>query len=517
MNVEQLKRKNEIAEAYLQEYTELIDKISEPYADDPLWWATPLSSRNIHLDNTYDIICTELLNKEQSDSVEKPCNKKKSIVEYPIIRTLYVLYWFNKYHKQKKIIKGKTGRYFGKSSILICSPRELVEFKGNGFQNRFYPGIEGYLPDGVLFIDRPYGVTKEEIKGVISGVGSFRDHVLASLETRYKDIFEIFRYIRLCRRAKVRNAIIGGIDVSPIVNESLVSGAYNTLSWEGVLRGVSMSRMVKAYEAECVIDYYEGQTYSNAMFARVRRENPSVKTVAYTYGLMGETAIHMSPSNMQVNKKGAAEIYAIQGRYWESYIKRFSDGVNCAVGPAFRHQAVYEDVKDVEEEKNSILVVLSYEETASTKMLRAVSGAVKETSDKRLLIKNHPSNSEHTLLSYGIDKSEFAGIQYEFVNGNMSELIDRSENVILTVTSTTFDVLIKGKNTICYVDGDGIMDLFVPKDMYRYLHIAYNAEDIAEGLKQKTGMTESERRDYLERSYTPLGKDTMKEFIDSIK
>ena len=552
---EQTVRLNEIALERMPLYTNMIDSASKAYHENPFWWSTPLSSRNVYISHSFYRICLVLLLMEQ---IQKNCKEiivpsegVKSVLQSYLDKQIYIRvkksFWSHKARVYDGVMNGRLTSYlslyrrlcicntivkrnrglfrtdvFSEEDLtLVVCPRIISEFSGGVFVDRYLNGIAALEQRKVVFLDAMVYSNIGEIPVLVKGISREQNHFPIELFVEKRDIKRAMEYQRFCRSIRLERCEINGIDVRAILYEDLKEGIRNDNAVSSYIRAKAINNLIDCFgtNPKCIIEWYEGQPCSNGMWAFLRRWHPEVLSVAYTYGPLGKNEMQVCPSAAQIEYKAVPEIFAVHGTAWEKVINRFTGTVRSTTAPSFRYGEVFDEEYSIgEAERNSILVVLSLYKEESRSMLEGLAAVVERfIVDAHIYIKNHPGNKDNSIADYNVDERRFAKCRVDYVDADIMSAVVGKNYIITTTTTSMLPMILSGAKVIVYNPVGTILNLCVPDEIIEDVNIAYSSRDILNYFEYGLRTVSAERsRRIRDLCYTRADEETTKAFFETI-
>lgn len=544
----QTKRLNELYSEYSMLYTEYIDEIANENKDSIFWSATPLGSRDCFLSNTLRNICLlrmciDEVNDNEIGVVFVNDTALKTAITSNVGHTINVIVRHKKISFRKIVrrilnfqlfcIIRLCFRYIRKinmtrklsaepeicdeETVVFCSYRELSEFSDKHFSDRYFTGLSNLTSQSIIFLDSPYYSSWTEGEELIKRITHLKNHVLVGQMIKYTDIAEIMRYWLYCNTLKLGTRRFDGMIVNSLLEDDIKRGAVCDNACYGILRGKAIGRLIDRYDhrIKAVVEWYEGQPSSNAMFTILRKNHPDVLTVAYTYGPIGETDLQTPPSNGQLDNKTTAEVFAVHGREWEAEITRFTDKACVVAAPSFRFASLYGKMlnQDEDVEPNSLLAVLPMDRSVMNEFIEVLTEALSVVDGKKLYIKEHPSYDGDSK-----DTGLYMKAKATYLHGSLNEAIRNKETVVACETTSFSNIVLNGIRCICYVPRGHLISTYTPKRLRKSLKMVFSAEEMVDALRKitKDHLSDAELNNIRYNSFSITDRDSVDNFLDKI-
>lgn len=534
----QTRKLNKIAKDYAEKYTELIDNLSEKYGTDDFWWYTMLVSRNTQLCDCFQNIClTKLVfdeiqsgrrkirinlpaiskvlkrNNIRFEAIGHPRFKIKDVVKR-FAKVPYALYSYLKF--VKKIFTGRTRgvekiEYLKTCTTLVDTYLLASEFSGNTFKDRYFPGLCGENVKFLAVLEYSSGADGRKLA---ERAASLENYFNVNNWCTQADFREMFSYARWCLHLHIEKAMIDGIDYSPIFEEALIKELSLGNAFLGILKGNIINRFISEQRVpiHMVVGWYEGQPCSNAMFYKIRKQNPQIVTIGYVQPVQ-ENNLGQVPAKGQYQAGACPEYYAIQGKAWIESIRRFEIQTKYVIAPSFRYQNVFVTPQK-RGKRSGVLVVLPYEKNICQQLILDFICVGERLNGLEVHFKNHPRDEKRQLIDY-VPNVTFPKT-FDIIKGKLPELSYASAFVVVCETSSSLENMLTGTPVILYASNAGLLNTSVPEIYQKYLPIAYDADDLFNFLTTdgSTSLNDELIETIRNDCFTSVNEDTIRTFIE---
>lgn len=544
---------NRIAESYRLKYTKFIDRLSDIYGKSEFWWDTPLASRNIYLCSCFKDICIlrlalNLLERYRPDVLIVPdiviktaimdslhtSNTKvivkavkKSSIKEGLKSNCLLLGAVQVFRLKKKLrfIKNYKREFMdwnfqGKEAVIVSTPRIPYEVKKGRLYDRYFSGLKENSCENLLFFAHCSFSNQSEGARLLDMLLHRDDTVCFERYIRKEDFHEVYKYLYWMAKINVKKAFFDRMNVTAIVKAAVKNGCAFENTAVGILMGNVLCRLTGEHglKVRKLVEWYEGQASSNAMIRRFRKRYPQIPTAAYVLSPCGENNLGLYPSVKQRKKNIVPEYFAVQGPPWAASVRQFDRHVKCIPAPSFRFQNVFyaETVFEEGEKRKGILLVLPYQCDSARRMLEEVSAAVRNTGPQHIYVKNHPVRAGMKIKDYGIKEGAFANCRVTYVTSNLSEAAAGREMAVLSMTTSSLEVLMTGIRVISYIPPGELTYLCVPEKLASDINIAFNARDIEDYIRKKKGLPEKTAERVRNECFIEVNRETVKNFLDLI-
>lgn len=290
----------------------------------------------------------------------------------------------------------------------------------------------------------------------------------------YDSLFFI-KYIIKCYFFSKKKYIFDGIDISPLIKESLMnfSGMLNTFcdykSFDRLTRKIKINRLVI---------WYEARPMDNAMAMIYRRNNPEGKCIGYMGYPLSEYFLGQKITVEQQRQNACPNIMAVTGENYINEIIEFNPDVKVITAPCLRNR--YYKVKRVPHDKFTILVAVSYYVEDAQLMIGIINEYCNIREDIDVRIKMHPSNIAYSIEDY-YKKSLYFTPKY--VSGKLLDCAIDADIVFTARSASSMEIICGGIPLICLCRPGELQETSIAKDVNTNLYsIIYNSEDFIKAV-----------------------------------
>lgn len=505
------KKLNRIAEQNKNSYIEFMDQVARK-CNNRFWWATPLSSRNISLCDSFLDFCKLKLILEEIESydydtviVSKVCLKKaikknirknikvkvkKTIKEQvkEIFFPIYLLRNVILFWAKINVVKRNSSRFkeynINDATVFVNTYYILSEFSKGKYEDRYFPGLN---TDNLIFIALMSFDSLKEGQLLAKNVNSLEKTIILEKYVQLKDLREVIKYAFLStNKLMIRKCCCNNINVEAIIEDSINYGKTNLNSYYGIVYAEVIKRILKHYNivSNTMIFWYEGQPCSNYILKTIRDNFDNIKTKAYCLTPMPEHNIELYPTKEQIRLKACAYIYNIQGKLWEQAVKQFDQKVNCEIAPSFRHNHIFHEHIYLNSSEEALLVVLPIDINISSEFINVILKAVAYCNIRFIMIKNHPSNSRYTIRDYlGYDIGEELNVSY--IDESIEIAVKKASCVLLCDTTAVLEIALMGIPFMVYNPKGYLSKLCDPMNVMGISenNVFYNETELIDGLR----------------------------------
>jgi hypothetical protein len=207
------------------------------------------------------------------------------------------------------------------------------------------------------------------------------------------------------------------------------------------------------------------------------------------------------------------------GRELVQTAKEFCPSLDVKVAPAFRFQHVWLKRKYLPEANIfTILVALPNIINEAVHILELIAGGNTKSVGLRFWIKQHPGTSTDKIkAAYGTTWPE----QFEFVSGDFSDYVEKSNLLISAASSTCMETLARGIPVIIVGSRNGLTHNLIPEnitdDIWR---LCYSSQEVVEAIQfyqdrtlEKIFEHEKIGKKIREDYFEPVTREGIREFL----
>lgn len=544
---------NEIAVALRRPFNELIHDLASRHGTTIDWWVTPVASRNIFSCALFLRCCKLLLAVRAASAGEV----REIVVDSPglvtalrralaargsgaAVRARPGPAWFRMkliagmcyrlaaavYHA---IAQGLCARLFPpRSSVNATSPITLIDtfvYRDSfdrPYRDRHYPGLLEQLSEEerrrVFFLPTYYKI--RNYAALFRALRASNVNFLLKEEfLRIADYAYALTHPFRVLGFRVRQCDFEGIDIAPLVNEALRESFAASGSIEGLLRYRLAQRICDAaIPVSSVVDWFENQEIDHGSNAGFRRFLPQARITGYQGFVVSPHYLCMFPTADEMRLGLIPHRVAVTGEGLVRGAREFCPDLAVCVAPAFRFAGLWRDAKAGSESGEfRILVALPLMQDESSDVMEAAKSAtagltLPDDVTWRIRVKPHPATSRRLLTAL---KKEALDARFDFVSGNVDEMLDDADALISNASSVCVQALARGVPVVVVGNRRGVTLNPIPDGVERELWaLCYDAEQVAAALRAFARRDEAalERRRALgravrERYFAPVTRD----------
>ena len=547
---------NKIANEIRQDFTDLIEDISEAHKDNLDWWVSSPASRNIYSSPLFHYCCCLILlqglldNNKPIPEILTDSKAFKSILEkklqpqgfsnkisfsltskertkrsiasfYNILRTplLHTLQYL--FAKQSRNLR----KDLPKQPLILIDTFVI----GLNLSDRYYPGLWDFLTDEerrcVYFVPTLMYRPKRYAQLFRLLRTSDINFLLKDDYLRFSDYWYAWKYWMRIRKIRVKETNFYGFNIAPLVHEELRRlNGYN-VAFSAILNYCFVKRLRKAkVSLKLVIDWFENQVIDKGFNLGLRKFIPGVHIKGYQGLIVTRHLLSVYPTKLEQQLGLIPHEVAVLGKGLVSYVKEFCpNNISVSVAPAFRFQSVWKKRQYYpDEDIFSVLIALPIVIEEGNEILHLIQTCLIKgyLADIRFWIKPHP-NYEPEIIKKAFGR--FWPRVFQFANGDFNDCIERSNLLISNgSTSSAMNALAKCVPVILIGDQTGLIHNPIPgaitEDIWSLCSTPFELKEAIEFYKNRSTdkIKEHERigkrirNDYFE----PVTREGVRRFLE---
>jgi hypothetical protein len=520
LTIDQIIQFNKLALELRSEYNRIIGDMSHGRESNEDWWASEIAGRNtntstIFRDLSYLYFAIWLIKNKNSPaeivvdqiSLYKTLKKyfrkhslkiKLTNIEgtwdkaYRIFGPIYHFFlntirFFNRHWAAVKTNKNKT--FIGDAKITLV---DSFIIKGS-FNERKY--IDGYYNDfGNTLSDKqnssiflsPTFINFNKFKNIFKKVrASKKQFILKEDYLKKRDYFYALFYSIRALKLKPRNIFMYDMDVTPVFTSLWYKNLTSISSYEGLLKIRFAQRLKEnGVKIRLILDWFENQIIDKCFNLGFSKAYPQVKRIGYQVVFDSKFYNCFFPTeNEQYCNILPNKIYTPSKIFSES-IKEFCPNLKTGVAPAFRYSHVWKKRKATPDQSfYTIMLTLTGVKQYRNDVLGLVKDIISHINiDKniRFWIKLHPVDCiDEVKRDF---KREWPKC-FDVKTGNISELIEQTDLIISSNSTTSLEALAKGVPVIIVGSLSGLTQNPVPDTISNKIcKVAYTKKQILDAI-----------------------------------
>lgn len=535
---------NQIAVNLHKPFTDLIDSISRQHAKSLDWWVSSPASRNTFVSPLFHYCCCiallqELIGEKEpvSEIITDSRAFKKILREYlagqgvnarvtlaglpvkqrlkELIRPIYTIFGLPMKHLIL-FFAAKLTRSLRKP--LPSEPLTLIDtfIYTSTTEDRHYSGIMNVLTEGerktIYFV--PFFHKPNNMIILFRKLRTDKNNFLLKEDfLKISDYLVGWKHFGHIRRKKISPCFFSGIGISSLVREELQCFKSFSSAYASLLNYSFVKRLKQAgVGIRLVIDWFEGQVIDKGWNAGFNKFYPNTPSIGYQGFITTTHYLCMYPTTIEKRSNVIPKEVAVIGKGLISSAKKFCPDLNVSVAPAFRFQGVWKGRKYFPEEHIfTIMVALPVMLDVGDEILKLLERSLEKKVfvGVRFWVKQHPDNTPETI------KKQFGNSwpeQFEFVEGNFNDCVERSNLLISTGSSSCMHALAKGMPVIIIGSQSGLTHNPIPpaieEDLWR---LCYDAN----GLSNAIDFYMNQNEQMLSR-HEMIGEEIRKEYFEPV-
>ena len=497
-----------LSKEYSERLQDIARDLKKTYADfldvygrdkDDYWWISPIVSRNTSWDKTYQnicelLLCIDVLNTRECRRVIVSTNSIKNILSslYPDKKIICT-----KSSKRLRFLFDKVGGFlielnsfiidsivkpitwklyrrkknYSTGDVLVIQPllSNMIRSDGN-IQERYLGTIDNYTNK---IVDFYYQLTNNESisnKTLVKKCNKISNNSVIEQELfSFKDIIIYAKYKRYLKKIARDTYIFNGINISPIIKESLLCSAkmYEVAYSYSIAR-----RFFESNHYKYVLLWYEGRPLDNAIALALNRASIESKDIGVIQYPLSDFTFCAMNTKGQIERNACPTTISVTGKSFIFQVKQIYNGRKAIILPYLRKRMRY--IGRTDEQSTKILVALPYFKKECQVILEILDKFFEKTTDKiEIIIKMHPVFGEKDISIYTEKELSFIP---KYVSGDICDCMKGVGIAISSNSSASMDIICAGIPLICVNLLGQIYDTWIPQDISKELY--YSVYDI---------------------------------------
>lgn len=546
---------NRIAIDIRTNFTDIIESVSEQHAKSIDWWVSSPASRNTFASPLFNYCCclallqelirsNEHVNEIITDSrafkkilenylTSQGVNARVTLSRLPVkqrlkelVRPIYGIFGLPLKYLLLFVI-AKLMRPLHKPPL--SQPLTLIDtFVMPGYINkdRYYPGLLDALSkkekQHVWFVPHLSGFRPWQFLQVVRQLReSKRNFILKDDFLKFKDYWCLWGHVLRVRKLRITACSFCETDISRLVREELTGFRGISSSYVPLLNYHFAKRLKEiSVRLRLVVDWFENQSIDKGWNAGFRHFFPDVDTIGYQGFVATKHFLSLYPTEEERKNKVIPHKILVIGRELVQTVREFCPSLDVKVAPAFRFRHVWLKRKYMPATNAyTILVALPNIIKEAVYILELLDLKNKNGMGIRFWIKQHPGTSRMQLkAAYGSTWPR----QFEFVGGDFSDCVEKSNLLISSASSTCMETLTRGIPVIIVGSRHSLTHNLIPEtitdDIWR---LCYSQQEIIESIKfyksripQKIKEHEKAGRRIREEYFAPVTGEGVRMFLE---
>lgn len=499
-----------LSKEYSERLQDIARDLKKTYADfldvygrdkDDYWWISPIVSRNTSWDKTYQnicelLLCIDVLNTRECRRVIVSTNSIKNILSslYPDKKIICT-----KSSKRLRFLFDKVGGFlielnsfiidsivkpitwklyrrkknYSTGEVLVIQPllSNMIRSDGN-IQERYLGTIDNYTNK---IVDFYYQLTNNESisnKTLVKKCNKISNNSVIEQELfSFKDIIIYAKYKRYLKKIARDTYIFNGINISPIIKESLLCSAkmYEVAYSYSIAR-----RFFESNHYKYVLLWYEGRPLDNAIALALNCASIKSKFIGVIQYPLSDFTFCAMNTKGQIERNACPTTISVTGKSFIYQVKQIYNGRETIILPYLRKRMKY--IGRTEEQIVKILVALPYLKKECQVILEILDKFIEKTTDQiEIVIKMHPVFEGKDVSIYTEKELNFTP---KYVSGNIFDCMKGVSIAISSSSSASMDIICAGIPLICVNILGQIYDTWIPQDISKELYFSvYDIHD----------------------------------------
>lgn len=282
---------------------------------------------------------------------------------------------------------------------------------------------------------------------------------------------------------KVDPVLFDGVDLSPLVREEIKSLKGISSAILGLLNYRFAARLRNTgVRLRLIVNWFENQVIDKGWNCGFNKFYPETLSKGYCGYVASPLYMNLYPTKYEKEAGLLPKQVCVMGQGLTETVKEFCEDLSVDVAPAFRFQHLWENqVRHADANYFTILVSLPLMSNEAVDLLNTVRDAVEGMNGNiRFCVKPHPASSEKKvkkMLDPWPDR-------FELVQGNFNAILEKSDILLSTASSTAMETLAKGIPVIIVGSSFGLTHNTIPEtitdDIWR---LCYTPQEIADAIQ----------------------------------
>lgn len=542
---------NEVAEKVRAPFVELVDRLGAAQGSNLDWWVTSLASRNTYACPLYLRLCQLVLarhliqtgefNEVITDSPTLAEAISKSVGPDMCVSVMGGT-GRGSFFRWLRVFRRYAGAlYHAICQVLVASlvlprratmptgPVVLIDtffyadsFSRGELQDHHYPGMTDCLDAverrRVFFVPSYYRIRNyvrffRELRGMRDNL-ILKEDVLSASDY----LFALGHPFRLCW-PKGRIDFLG-VDVGPLIRETLVESFAGSGTIEGLLRYRFALRLKeRGVSPRRIIEWFENQEIDHGANAGWRTFFPDTPVIGYQGFLASRHYLCVFPTTREMSLRLIPNRVAVMGGGLVESVREFCPELMVDIAPSFRFQSVWRDrIDEPDVDWFTILISLPIllEDSRTIINLAAQSaGPARKGKPWRFRVKAHPTWRRNDLVTV------MTGLpaEFEMVEGSFEELLDRSNVLVSAASSTCAHAIARGVPVAIVGQRSGLVQNPVPVFADSSLWaVCYGEGDLRQALSHYADTSTVTRwrdhgKKFRDRVFAPVTQESVRRFL----
>tara|TARA_Y100000992_G_C21273005_1_gene498037 strand:- start:1607 stop:3286 length:1680 start_codon:yes stop_codon:yes gene_type:complete len=484
------------------EFVVMLDEISEKYSSNLFWWVSITASRSPSKSPLYKEFCivksiqsfSLLYGKKYQflvssfsqklvlrQNLEGKCPeiyvKKKKQSPYELLKNYFrpTYFFLNKLIHLMMI-------NFHFSKLKINSPITLAEVFLSPTENheRYYPRLETFLSlkktERIFFVPTIINTNFCNLFNVVNKIKEDRkNYFFRELYLGFSDLLDAVTYkkklLKLASKHNSQNQS-SKINLETLINSSLKSEPFNSLSAEGILNYKFLKNLNKEGCVEILnfIDWWENTPMDKGANLAMNHFFSKTSVRGYMGFVPNKFSFQLSPSKQERLCRVTPMSIGVIGEAFIPILKRFDSVISPFVAPAFRFAHLKNSIS---KSRKYFLILLSIDPYESQKMIEIISKTTRFFPNINFIIKSHPGAGK-LAINQNIKKIKNFSIDN---SSSVDKLLFHTKILITASPSAALEGIVRSTPALILNHSTSIPENIIPDSIPSNLWGSFNDVD----------------------------------------
>jgi len=549
---------DEVASSCRKKYNDLITSASNPILSDIDWWCENTSSRDTFSSPLFHYVCSIELYK---NILEKGLYMPRKVIvdsrelsrilelindEYPL-NNIEIIYKKNTLMKIKSLMKHlyyewfcmvRIGRIF--LSRVIPNKRDYMQFKKplvlidtfitSSYLNedRWYGSFWGHLGEEarkeVYFVPTIAETSLIGFYRVLKGIRSFkRNNILKEDFLSFADVIYAYKHKYRVKRMQIGKSFLGGIDISSLVEEDLLSNRDINSTMEALLIYRFLKNLsLTSLKVRLSIDWFEGHSIDKTWNLGMHDFFPNTKRIGYQTYRNYTYYLSIFPIEIERKAEVIPDVMAVQGSGCVESVQKYLPSHEVISVPAFKNEYIWEYNQHNEVSCGPVLVALPISVNTSARILDFLIETFNKSrsKDTTYILKSHPATDTNRIRD--LIKNQIPS-NFKFTKEkSFHKLLLKSSLLVTEASSVCIEALAIGKPVIIIKNKYGLSYDPIPEGIPENMYVrCKSSQELELALKKFLNLSQNEislnvktGRIIREQYFEPFSDEGLNRFLD---
>jgi hypothetical protein len=268
-------------------------------------------------------------------------------------------------------------------------------------QDRYYPRINTFWNKQsaeLIFVPTIINFRVLKIMQFLKNLHLLKDeYFYKELLLSFSEILRASFYLRIVKRISFEDVNIFfynyECNLTPLLNESLSSEPFSSLSAEGLLNYFFIKKLkTQGYDLEAYIDWWENTSMDKGTNLGINKFFGKHISKGYMAFVPNEYAFELSPSDGEIKAGTIPSLIGVMGNIFLNLPQRISNLQSTVLAPALRFQHIFERPNLYKGDGNKkILIILPAYYDQAINIISMIVSAGKKLANEGVIIKSHPA------------------------------------------------------------------------------------------------------------------------------